>query len=251
MELLACEELFRLAASRPLVYRVIAPGFGDCWAVASLFSTLASFGRRILLAHDGGTLDARIPEIGRHLRVGFTAESTCNVPDVLIAPTHDMQTISASTDPPPRYGVVVAELFRVPYQRTRLRWRPNASSRIACHFTARRRGPSESDEVDLSAFRRQAVSCGYTLVELGAHLSIDQNIVVASESLMFVGIDSGLSHLAHSVGVPVHLIRNHLPLHHLRSTHFAQKYSVYGNLADLMKKTGMSQPMKAKSHGSN
>lgn len=251
MELLACEQLFRLAASRPLVFRVVAPGFGDCWAVASIFSALTSIGCRILLTHDGGTLDARIPEIGRHLRVCFSAESVCTVPDVLIAPTSDMQAISKSTDSLPRYGVVLAELFRVPYQGTKVRWRPNASSRIACHFTARRRGPSEVDKIDLSAFRRQAVSCGYTLVELGAHLSIDQNIVAASESLMFVGIDSGLSHLAHSVGVPVHLIRNHLPLHHVRSTHFAQKYSVYANLADLMTKTGISQPLKAGLHGLN
>lgn len=49
---------------------------------------------------------------------------------------------------------------------------------------------------------------GYRFLRLGKHLSIKKNLDLLSKSACFIGIDSGVSQLAYSVGVPVFLMRN-------------------------------------------
>ncbi|MCK4518053.1 hypothetical protein KAT92_04710, partial [Candidatus Babeliales bacterium] len=49
---------------------------------------------------------------------------------------------------------------------------------------------------------------GYQFLRLGKHLSITKNLERLAKSACFIGIDSGISQLAYSVGVPVFLMRN-------------------------------------------
>lgn len=60
---------------------------------------------------------------------------------------------------------------------------------------------------------------GYTTIELGANNSEEQNLTYAATCKFFVGICSGMSHLCHSIGTPVHLIHNDMSLYNIKKFH--------------------------------
>ena len=75
------------------------------------------------------------------------------------------------------------------------------------------------------------------MTKLGPRYSLQQNVEFAASAEFFVGIDSGLSHLAHSVGVPVHLLRNLVPVHHARTTHRGKQTWLYRDVAEFASDT--------------
>ncbi len=48
--------------------------------------------------------------------------------------------------------------------------------------------------------------------QLGKHLSVQENVNMLAGAAFFVGCDSGMSHLAHSVGTPLFLLEYGLPV---------------------------------------
>ena len=51
----------------------------------------------------------------------------------------------------------------------------------------------------------------YDVIKLGKHLSLKENIELLAKSKCFLGVSSGMMHVAHSVGVPCGLIEGKLP----------------------------------------
>lgn len=62
---------------------------------------------------------------------------------------------------------------------------------------------------------------GFTFVELGKHMSVQQCVAEASKAAFFVGICSGMSHLAHSVGLPMFIMKYKYPL---SNCHFGKAF---------------------------
>lgn len=58
---------------------------------------------------------------------------------------------------------------------------------------------------------------GFTPIKLGKHLSVKQCVEEASKAAFFVGVDSGMSHLCHSVGLPVFMMEYRYPVWHCHS----------------------------------
>jgi hypothetical protein len=91
----------------------------------------------------------------------------------------------------------------------------------------------------------------YDFVALGKHhqSTIGEIIDILSKSELFVGIDSGMSHVAHSVGVPVFL--KHYA--ELEGTHPNKEYAAFQDGADLTRKLSeascLSRPMSANAGG--
>jgi Glycosyltransferase family 9 (heptosyltransferase) len=50
------------------------------------------------------------------------------------------------------------------------------------------------------------------LVHVGKHLGLRESIEAIARATFFVGCDSGMSHVAHSVGTPVYLLEYQLPV---------------------------------------
>ncbi|MDP2354557.1 MAG: FkbM family methyltransferase [Beijerinckiaceae bacterium] len=70
---------------------------------------------------------------------------------------------------------------------------------------------------------------GFTLVRLGKPLSVKKCVEIAANSAFFVGVDSGMSHLCHSVGVPIFLLEYRLPVH---TTHGGKAYTLCRGFGD-------------------
>ena len=169
-------------------------GFGDLWAITSHSCLLSQrAGHRVHLSKwstkSMRDRETEIRDIIESLDDGYTQN---------VVVTNERLTTSA------RYGVREHHESYVP---TKVRW-------------ARNDGRIISYQIETSASHRPDRFCdpwliedlsdqlpGYEFVELGKeHQGTMSEIVdILSKSELFVGIDSGMSHVAHSVGVPVFL----------------------------------------------
>lgn len=74
----------------------------------------------------------------------------------------------------------------------------------------------------------------FNFIELGKHFTIEENIKIASESEIFIGIDSGMSHLCHSVGIPIYL-KNFTSINGcLDKYHPNKQYHKFKNFKDIL-----------------
>lgn len=105
------------------------------------------------------------------------------------------------------------DVWTSPYWPTKVRWEPGRDPRVCFQFdgisSAADKNPSGLDAV---AIVHALVSSGYEPIKLGKDRSLWDCAVALSRSQCFVGCDSGMSHLAHSVGVPIYLVEYKLPV---------------------------------------
>lgn len=220
------------------VYGTAGGGFGDCWAAASYLLTISTqVGKPTRVAQ----LDDRIRQILPHLD---SAGSLVEVPegiDILIASSFDAEHFSDINNYYPKRVLEWAVPLGVQYCMTTKRWECNASGKVCCQLYPRRLGDTSCANGHVKLFMEALHSRGYRVIEIGAEIGLAQSIEEASTSEYFVGVDSGMSHVAHSVGLPVHIIRNRLPRHHLYTTHRGKRYSSYRDIPDFLDRTGMHE----------
>jgi len=112
-------------------------------------------------------------------------------------------------------------IWRTPYVNTKIQWKKRNYGRVCYQFDGRSshqlKNLSKDDE---KLFFDQ----NYNATRLGGHLSLKECVEVAATSDLFIGVCSGMSHLCHSVGVPVYLI-GHKRLHdyHTNKTYIYYK----------------------------
>jgi hypothetical protein len=63
------------------------------------------------------------------------------------------------------------------------------------------------------AIKQSLKSKGYRSVRLGSHVTLQESAELLSRCSLFVGCDSGFSHIAHSVGCPVYMYEGSLPVY--------------------------------------
>ena len=201
------------------VFSTFGGGFGDCWAAASFLASRSPTSNHFVTA-----LDPRICDILPHLE-GTMALVTTELPatTVIMSPTETAHFF-AKFGYLPREIVPWRTVFALPYIRTRMRWANTLSRRIAVQLQPSRAGPTSCEQSDIEAFFRGLHDHGFECIELGLPHSVGQNIANAASSACFVGIDSGMSHLCHSVGVPSILVRNRLPRGYLQVTHAGKRF---------------------------
>ena len=73
----------------------------------------------------------------------------------------------------------------------------------------------------------------YPMVHIGQHLGLAGSIKVASESRFFIGIDSGMSHLCHSIGVPVYLYEGRPTELTVHDLHPGKAFKTFANIEDV------------------
>ena len=96
-------------------------------------------------------------------------------------------------------------VWATPFWPTKITWDPLAKHETICHqfdgdSNASGKNPPDED------LPRILGSLKGTPVKLGKHLSLAQCVEELSKAKYFVGCDSGMSHLAHSVGVPIIMV---------------------------------------------
>jgi len=75
---------------------------------------------------------------------------------------------------------------------------------------------------------------GYKLQKLGRPLSITEDIEHLSSCDFFIGVDSGISHICHSVGTPCIVIQNKMSLGVIEKAHKNKKYILAKNIIDFI-----------------
>lgn len=136
------------------------------------------------------------------------------------------------------------------YIKTKKKW-TNTNSGIVCYQfdgkTGRGRKNLRQGEHDfiIDAIEKS----GKTAVRLGSHISLEECVNIIAGSDMFIGVDSGMSHICHSVGIPTYILKNRLSSKFVRRWHDPNEYTLCGNVYDAAEKMGLICPKSTKKIG--
>ena len=97
---------------------------------------------------------------------------------------------------------------------TRMRWWPRPLTKVVCYQLNGRTHPHKTDPPpdDLSKLLGLWLPDGWSLMPLGLPLTIEEDVFRLANAACFLGVDSGISHIAYSVGCPVFLLEYQEPL---------------------------------------
>jgi hypothetical protein len=170
--------------------------FGDQWATINYYLNMSLMkGQRIRVASlfHGVNLQRLHKEILDVLDSSGAVELTLSEPTV---------------------GVDGYNVWSSPYFHTKKRWERRQKHKYICmQFDSKSSpaaNPTPEEELMIRTFLKERCH-GVEAITLGKHLSIHECVDIAADSILFVGVDSGMSHLCHSVGVPIFLLEYGLP----------------------------------------
>lgn len=102
------------------------------------------------------------------------------------------------------------DVWASPAWPTKPRWSLLGNHQVCYQFdgvsSAESKNPSPQD------LDRILEAIGTDGIRLGNHQTLTDIVALLSKSSLFVGVDSGMSHIAHSVGVPVLIVEYGLPV---------------------------------------
>jgi hypothetical protein len=128
-----------------------------------------------------------------------------------------------------KYGV---RNHRRPFAKTKVQWKEGPYKRICYQLNTKSNNPRftskkmPQEEIDKLLTH---LSKSYELVEVGLPYTIGESINIMATSDAFIGICSGMSQVAHSVGVPTYLYW----WKQLGRCHRKKKYKAFKNLEEL------------------
>lgn len=176
-------------------------GFGDLWANCSRAARLAQRREVRFSAYAGKDVRRRRDQ----------SALIREILDQLDLATREVRIVQEPMDAGDRFGV---REHAEPYVPTRVRWRGGAARVVAYQLVTHTSHRPERllSEAEVARFRAWCEAHGWRAIDLarppsptaGAP-SLAECIAWLAESACFVGIDSGMSHVAHSVGVPTWL----------------------------------------------
>lgn len=178
------------------IYRLWNFGLGDHWQSMCLFRHLARAGNRptVSTMQHGTDFRRRVREIH----------------DVLEPENGVNFTTYGSTDDLDGFDVWACPLWP-----TRAQWefptgiRPRFCYQFDGESSAREKNPPPEDQTRLMAHLNDL---GYAGIRLNSNMSIADCVCALALCDFFVGCDSGMSHIAHSVRTPVYLLEYELPV---------------------------------------
>lgn len=187
-----------------LVSHVIGPFnrcLGDCWALINHAArTSMSEGREVRVSTrvmGGAAMAPGVPPRGEDVRP--LLEEVTGALDMRGA------MVSLVDGPATSMARVTVDTFLLDYLPTRASWSPGPHGRACCQLTNAQleqhcaRAMKRHERLELEAWLEGRLE----VVRLGKHMSLSECCEAMASSDLFVGIDSGMSHVAHSVGVPV------------------------------------------------
>ncbi len=175
----------------PRIFTPHNAGFGDRLATIQLLAHLAVHDDRVVLS-DGGR--------------GALHTEIYNVLDL---PRPFKLTYEPGNTPLDGYDIWATRFFP-----TVTRWDWRAQHSYAVYQFDGVSSPEKNPSVQDQELILKALFQKYNLrsYSLGAHKSVAENVRLLADAALFVGCDSGMSHLAHSVGTPLFLLEYGLPV---------------------------------------
>ena len=133
----------------------------------------------------------------------------------------------------PNTNFVEWGVWNTPPARVRftLRWQPGKIDRIRPYACYQFDGTSSQEEKNPSEAEQEAMlqvlrGMGMDTIRLGAHNTLKEAAELLSHAMLFVGCDSGFTHMGHAVGTPVYIYVKKL------APHTAHKYKQYVPFTD-------------------
>lgn len=178
------------------IWRLWNFGLGDHWATVNFLAWRFQFTQKtqvLSVMQHGKDFTQRLTEIIKLLDIpSFSIQLTTDAPDTEL----DGFALWASL-----------------YFPTGMRWRHYPKRVLVYQFdgvsAAEDKNPSVSDQEKIFAW---CAKNGFLTTRLGNHLTLGQCVSALSTATLFVGCDSGMSHIAHSVGVPTYILEYNLPV---------------------------------------
>ena len=218
------------------VFTTFRGGFGDCWGAANYFLKLSEWTKRPTLVCQ---LDGRIRSIIGVLDTTGSIQEVNRPADILICGYWLRSRIDEFEA---RYGYLPDRallgwtvVYADRYLKTKQVWRPTNNRVVVYQLVPRKQGPTTCGVGHIQLFLERMQGLGFETVPLGDHLTIEECVSLAAKSRYFVGVDSGMSHLCHSVRTPVHLIRNGHPRNYVRLvSHKGNPCSDYADIPEFL-----------------
>lgn len=186
-----------------MIYQLHNSGLGDHWASLSLLASMSiRTGQHVGYTAALPAKRARAHEIIRLL----------DLPDA----AYLVQYVD-----PPESQLRLLDGFHVwstPYYPTRLRWSSGRDARSPGYVCAHFSGESSGDLKNPSIAEQTSILSWVARQGLGLHLlgnpaePLGSVVDKLASCALFVGCDSGFSHIAHSVGCPTYLLEYDLPV---------------------------------------
>lgn len=189
------------------VFSLIGSGLGDTWAIVSLLLRLSEQERRPSILNPiylpAGDESARgekflkprnLSTLIREVAVLFESSG-----QIEISYLH------------PNCLVTDEMVFTMPFLPCRYRWKP-AASKMVCYQLAGIHNAKDKNvsEHEQKHFCKELRNAGFIPQALGLPLTLEKSAQLLSEALCFIGVDSGLMHVAYSVGTPPIMVRNNM-----------------------------------------
>lgn len=116
------------------------------------------------------------------------------------------------------------DAWRMPYRPTVRKWSPNHKRTVAIQFDGRLHADIKNPPPEIVDYiRNYLLQNDYTPISVGGAYSLAGCVSILAEAEMFIGVDSGMSHVAHSVGVPCVIVQNRLDV---RPYHTNKEYKL-------------------------
>jgi hypothetical protein len=178
--------------------------FGDCWAVLNYAIHHAVTSKKNVYL-------SKYVCAGTHMALGVPPRGE-DVGKLLVEQYHAIQIpegaiLKLTNKPVTVIRKITVEEFPYPYYPTKVQWTPKYHGRICIQLDN-----SQVPEQCARSFKyhdRKAILewlSDKNYIILGKPHSVAQCAEIASKSDLFIGMDSGMSHLAHSVGLPTLLL---------------------------------------------
>jgi hypothetical protein len=208
------------------VFTTFGGGFGDCWAAACFFASRSSSEGRIAISQPDERICAALQVLDFMGRVHVVE---ANASTAIMTPT-DASAFFQSRGYAPQRIVPWRTLFALPYTPTVLRWHRVSKRQVVYQLNSSGNTKTSSSPIEIATFVESLLSLQVEAIPIGLPQTLEEIIQVVSTSGFFVGIDSGMSHLCHSVGIPSVLLRNGLPLGYLQVTHYGKAFHEFANM---------------------
>lgn len=195
---------------------------GDCWSVVNYFINL-------------GLEKKEIIKLSLYYIKGESIKRSDKMSEILPLLEHNDMIEFAEKDPTmPKIHWTAG--YKYSFVSTKITWKPNRSKKVCYQFDGKsRKGeknfPSEAIEGHILS---HAEFLGYEVVQLGSGKSLKQCVIDASECEFFIGIDSGMCHLAASVGIPIIFCQNKRPSKTWETNHSNKHFILTKNYVDLI-----------------
>lgn len=176
------------------IYQLWNGGLGDHWASINLLGRIAESQRTAV------HFESKPEHRGRHVQIF----GELNLEGYNVVPVHMAAT----------KGLDGFDVWAAQYFKTRRQWCHVTVEPMVCvHFDGESSAADKNpDRFDQRLVEQWCAGVKMEPVYLTGKLDIHTIVSLLSRCALFVGCDSGMSHIAHSVGCPVYLLEYNLPV---------------------------------------